>query len=137
VFEPKHIGPDGSLEVGALQDVSTNGLSTQRRRSGDAERLREQGLAIAKIQNERAQAAVTSGVTLETVVFRGIVELPVAEVRSHCIQGRRSFCVMDSAGADNPLHADIIIDGQRSKAERSKLRNELRRLIVSVKPKSL
>jgi len=133
VFEPKHIGPDGSIEVGALHDIGTNGLSTERRRPDDADRLRNRGLTIARIQNERT--AATADPPPETVNFRGIVELPVATVRSHYIQKRRSFCVMDSADADDPLHADVIIDGTRSKSERSKLRNELRKLILELKPK--
>ena len=137
VFEPKHIGPDGLLEVGALHDVTRNGLSTQRRRTDDAARLQQTGLSIAEAQNERAmaRAAIASKTAPPSLTFRGIVELPVSGIRGHSIEGQRSFCVMDSADENDPLHADVIVNGQRSKAQRLKLYNDLRNLVVRLMPR--
>ena len=137
VFEPKHLGPDGLLEVGALHDVARNGLSTQRRRPDDGNRLRQSGLETAKAQNARTteRAASTGKPPPATLAFRGIVELPVSSVRGQSIEGQRSFCVMDSACKDDTLHADVIVSGHRSKAQRSKLYNDLRNLIVDLIPK--
>ena len=136
VFEPKHVGPDGNIEVGALRDISENGLSLQRRRENDEARLVALGHDMARDRNERAfTQSLQSGKDLKPEEkFLGIVEFLVEKVRAHETADRRSFCVMDSARKNDSLHADIIINGRRTKPERSKLRNELRQLILNIRP---
>ena len=66
--------------------------------------------------------------------FFGIVEFTAGIVREFESADRRASCVMDSAEKENPLHADIITDGKWSKMAPSKLRNELRQLLLDPKP---
>lgn len=136
VFEPKHIDADGNIEVGALYDISRNGLSLQRRVENDGARLAALGHDMAQSRNERSRAQVLqSGKDVKPEEkFLGIVELMVGKIRAHEIANRRSFCVMDSAKEDDSLHTDIITNGKLTKSERSKLRNELRQLILNLKP---
>ena len=98
--------------------------------------LFQMGHRIARDQNDRslakaAQAGLEPG---SPAKFIGIVEFTAGIVRDHESADRRAFCVMDSAEEDNPLHADIITDGKWSKTARSKLRNELRQLLLDPKP---
>jgi len=134
VFEPKHLAADGTIEVGALRDVSGNGLSLQRRREGDGSSLVGRGNRMADEMNERSRvkAVQVDQPPVQHDRFIGIVELVAGAVRKHQAAGRRAFCVMDSAEADDSLHADIILNGRWSKTARSKLRNELRQLIVAL-----
>jgi hypothetical protein len=136
VFEPKHVGPDGAIEVGALREISDNGLSLQRRRENDSVDLAQMGHRIMQDQNNRSLAkAELAGFAAPSLgEFVGIVEFPAGMVRKHESADKRAFCVMDSAQEANPLHADIITNGQWSKTARSKLRNELRQLLLDPKP---
>ena len=67
--------------------------------------------------------------------FVGFVEFEAGMVRSHLTQGVRSFCIMDSAKDGDRMHSDITINRRGTKPERSKLRNELRKLILDLKPR--
>ena len=122
--------------MGGLRDISGNGLSLQRRRSGDADRLAGKGRRLAAIQNERIRKAAEETGKPNYVLqrFAGIVEVVTGSVREHHVGGRAPFCVMDSAEPDDPLHADISLGIDASKPMRSKLRNELRTLFLKQKP---
>ena len=136
VLEPKHL-KDGCIEVGALRDINGNGLSLQRQRPSDGARLRMQGDKLMSDQNERARrrAEATGSPLPAPQTFVGVVEIVTGRVRRHRVEGAPPFCVMDSAEADDPLHADITVGGACSKPLRSKLRNELRGLILDLQPR--
>lgn len=135
VLEPKHVR-DGEIEVAALRDATSNGLSLVRRRPSDDEDLIVRGRNLAEIQNSRAseRAAENNEPDPARQSFIGFVQFRAGDVRSHEVNARRSFCVFDSALAEDRLHADIVMEGPRTKAERAKLRNELRKLLLDTKP---
>jgi hypothetical protein len=98
---PQHMQKGKKLpRASALTDAERNGLSTFRDYLAESQNIR----AVAKNLVERALVS-----NKEAGVF-GVLLLPVAEVREYrCSDdSSSSYCVYDTALADNPSHAEIF-----------------------------
>ena len=131
VVEPKHIGPDGTIEVGFFRDAGGNGLSLSRRQYVDDDHLRLKGEEYLKGMQEREEVnAQRTGRTPENLRLAGIVNFDAGRVRAHTVEDAHRFCVTDSANATNCFHADITFNGDLSKSVKSELRDELRKTVL-------
>jgi hypothetical protein len=132
VVDPKHVNPDGTIEVGFFHDASRNGLSLSRRRYLSDNKLHESGNKyLESMQAREDKDATQKGRDPTLLRLAGLVSFSAGQVRSHQIDGERRFCLTDSARREERFHADIMFNGDfTKKSVRSKLREELRKTVL-------
>lgn len=138
VVEPKHLNPDGTIEVGSLRDVHENGLSLVRQLYVTEPELYQKAQSLAATQqareNKKAEKDHRTPVALSV---KGVINFDADRVRQWEIDGVRRFCVMDSATETDPYHADIAVNGTCKGSEASRIRDELRKTLIDLHPQAI